>query len=57
MTTAFALVKRHYAVIMATGGVVLITMGVLIWTNQIGPINGDVQRFLSENGFDFFYNF
>ena len=57
MTTAFDAVKRHYAAIMAAGGVILIVMGVLIWTNQIGPINGDVQRFLSENGLDFFYDF
>ena len=28
MTTAFAVVKRHYAVIMAIGGVILIAMGV-----------------------------
>ncbi len=57
MTTAFDVVKRHYAGIMAAAGVVLIGMGVLIWSNQIGPINGDVQRFLSEHGLDFFYSF
>ncbi len=57
MTTAFAVIKRHYAVIMAVGGAILIVMGVLIWTNEIGPINGDIQRFLSDHGLDFFYNF
>lgn len=36
---------------------ILIAMGVLIWSNRIGPINGDVQRFLSEHGLDFFYSF
>jgi cytochrome c-type biogenesis protein len=56
MTTAFAVVKRHYAVIMALGGVILIVMGVLIWNNEIGPINGHVQNWLRENGLDF-YNF
>src|SRR5262249_23054666 len=35
MTTAFAVVKRHYPVIMATGGVILIAMGVLIWTGEL----------------------
>jgi cytochrome c-type biogenesis protein len=54
MTTAFAVVKRHYPVIMAIGGVILIVMGVLIWTNSLGPINGDVQRFLNDNGINFF---
>ncbi len=34
MTTAFAVVKRHYAAIMAIGGVILIAMGVLIWTGE-----------------------
>ena len=57
MTTAFAVIKRHYAVIMAFGGAILIVMGVLIWNNEIGPINGDIQRFLSDHGLDFFYNF
>ena len=30
MTTAFAVVKRHYQAIVAVGGVILIAMGVLI---------------------------
>ena len=33
MTTAFAAVKRHYAAIVAAGGLILIAMGVLIWTD------------------------
>ena len=48
MTTAFDLVKRHYAVIMAVGGVILIAMGVLIWTDELFRLNADVQRFLRE---------
>ena len=34
MTTAFTVVKRHYQAIVATGGVILIAMGVLIWTKS-----------------------
>src|SRR5215218_10210032 len=34
MTTAFDAVKRHYRAIIATGGVVLIVMGVLVYTNE-----------------------
>ncbi len=56
MTTAFAVVKRHYGVIMGTGGVILIVMGVLVWTNELGPLNGDIQSFLREHGLDF-WNF
>jgi hypothetical protein len=35
MTTAFEVVKRHYPVIMASGGAILIAMGVLIWTGDL----------------------
>jgi cytochrome c-type biogenesis protein len=54
MTTAFAVIKRHYPVIMAIGGVILIVMGVLIWTNSLNPINADIQRFLDDNGINIF---
>ena len=37
MTTAFAVVKRHYQLIVASGGVILIAMGVLIWTGEFLP--------------------
>jgi cytochrome c-type biogenesis protein len=53
MTTAFAVVKRHYQLIVATGGVILIAMGVLIWTGQLTQLNGEAQRWLSELGFEF----
>ncbi|HEY5815093.1 MAG TPA: cytochrome c biogenesis CcdA family protein, partial [Solirubrobacterales bacterium] len=53
MTTAFAVVKRHYQAIVATGGVILIAMGVLIWTNQLTQLNIEAQRLLNEIGFDF----
>ena len=37
MTTAFAVVKRHYQAIVAVGGVILIAMGILIWTGELDP--------------------
>ena len=43
MTTAFTVVKRHYQVIVATGGVILIAMGVLIWTDELFQLNADAQ--------------
>jgi cytochrome c-type biogenesis protein len=54
MTTAFAVVKRHYQAIIAAGGVVLIAMGVLILTNEMNHLNIEAQRLLSELGLDFF---
>jgi hypothetical protein len=54
MTTAFNAVKRHYAAIMAVGGVILIAMGVLLWTNELTRLNGEIQAFLRDNGLDLF---
>jgi cytochrome c-type biogenesis protein len=53
MTTAFAVVKRHYSVIVAAGGAILIAMGVLIWTDELTQLNIEAQRWLSELGLDF----
>jgi cytochrome c-type biogenesis protein len=53
MTSAFAVVKRHYQLIVATGGVILIAMGVLIWTGQLTELNSEAQRWLSELGLEF----
>jgi cytochrome c-type biogenesis protein len=53
MTTAFAVVKRHYAAIIAVGGVVLIAMGVLIWTNELTRLNSEAQAWLSGLGLEF----
>ena len=53
MTTAFAVVKRHYQAIVASGGLILIAMGVLIWTNQLTVLNSDAQSWLSGLGLNF----
>jgi cytochrome c-type biogenesis protein len=53
MTTAFAVVKRHYRAIIAGGGAILIAMGVLIWTGELTQLNVEAQRLLSEVGLDF----
>jgi cytochrome c-type biogenesis protein len=54
MTTAFEAVKRHYAAIVAVGGLILIAMGVLIWTDELTRFNNEAQRWMSEVGLDFF---
>jgi cytochrome c-type biogenesis protein len=53
MTTAFAVVKRHYQAIVAVGGLILIAMGVLIWTGELFQLNIEAQNWLSDLGLDF----
>lgn len=53
MTTLFAVVKRHYAAIVATGGAILIVMGVLIWTGELTRLNIEAQQLLESIGLDF----
>jgi cytochrome c-type biogenesis protein len=53
MTVAFDVVKRHYPVIIASGGVILIAMGVLIWTGEFFHLNVEAQKWLSNLGLDF----
>lgn len=54
MTTAFDVVKRHYMVIMAAGGLILIVMGVLIWTGELFRLNSEAQQWLDGLGLNFF---
>ncbi len=53
MTGAFAIVKRHYQAIVATGGVILIAMGVLILGGQLYQLNAEAQNWLSGLGVEF----
>lgn len=53
MTSAFAVVKRHYQAIVAAGGAILIAMGILIWTGELTQLNAEAQKALSELGLDF----
>ena len=55
MATIFAVVKRHYAAIVATGGAILIVMGVLIWTGELTQLNIEAQKLLDSVGLDFLY--
>lgn len=54
MTIAFALVKRHYAALMALGGAILIVMGVLVFTGELTRLNGELQGWLDDLGINFF---
>jgi cytochrome c-type biogenesis protein len=55
MTTVFAFVKRHYAVIVAAGGAILVVMGVLIVTGELTQLNVEAQKLLDGLGLDFLY--
>jgi cytochrome c-type biogenesis protein len=49
-TSALAVVRRHYPVVIGTGGVVLIGMGVLIWTGEFTQLNITVNHWLNTLG-------
>jgi cytochrome c-type biogenesis protein len=53
MTTAFSVVKRHYQVIVAAGGLILIAMGILILTGEIHQLNNEIINWFEELGVDF----
>jgi cytochrome c-type biogenesis protein len=52
MTSAFAVVKRHYGLVIGAGGVVLIAMGVLIWTGEFFRLNAEAQDLVNSLGLD-----
>ncbi|HXQ89389.1 MAG TPA: cytochrome c biogenesis protein CcdA [Solirubrobacterales bacterium] len=54
MTTAFAVVKRHYQAIVAVGGLILIAMGLLIWTGELSQLNTEAISWMESLGLDFF---
>jgi cytochrome c-type biogenesis protein len=45
-TSAFAVVKRHYPIVIGAGGAVLIGMGVLMWTGEFTQLNVTVSHWL-----------
>lgn len=55
MATLFGFVKRHYAVIVAAGGAILVAMGVLIVTGELTQLNVEAQKLLNSLGLDFLY--
>lgn len=49
-TAALAVVRRHYPVVIGAGGLVLIGMGVLIWTGEFTQMNITVNHWLNTLG-------
>ena len=54
MTSLFAVVKRHFRVLIGAGGVVLIGMGALIWSGELFQLNIQAQQALNSLGINFF---
>lgn len=50
VTVALNVVKRHYPLVIGTGGVILVGMGVLIWTGQFAELNTHVNHMLNAIG-------
>ncbi|HWA61426.1 MAG TPA: cytochrome c biogenesis protein CcdA [Caulobacteraceae bacterium] len=46
MTTAFTVVKRHYQLVVAVGGLILIGMGILMLTGEFAQLNAEAQNWL-----------
>ncbi|MDQ3849897.1 MAG: cytochrome c biogenesis protein CcdA [Actinomycetota bacterium] len=55
-TTAFRWIRRHYVVITAISGAVLIGMGVLMVSGELTRLNAEAQQFLNGIGLDFVYS-
>src|ERR1700726_2782580 len=49
-TSAFAVIKRHYPLVIGTGGAVLIAMGILIGTGEFSQLNITVSHWLESLG-------
>ena len=54
MTAVFATVKRHFPIVIGVGGVVLIAMGLLVWSGELFQLNIQAQRGLDSLGLNFF---
>src|ERR1700689_232956 len=52
MTNALSVVKRHFPVIIAVGGAVMITLGVLILTGEFTILNNQANALLQGTGLD-----
>jgi len=53
-TAVFDRVKRHFPLIIAIGGVLLVATGVLIWTGELFRLNIQAQKLMSDLHLNFF---
>lgn len=53
MSEVLAPVRRHYGLVIAIGGLILIGMGILVLTGELFRLNIEVQKWLESLGLDF----
>ena len=53
---AFRWLRDRYLWVTAISGVILIVMGILVFTGEITRLNSEVQKFLNDVGLDFIYS-
>ena len=53
---AFRWLRDRYLWVTAISGVILIVMGILVFTGEITRLNAEVQKFLSDIGLNFLYS-
>jgi cytochrome c-type biogenesis protein len=54
MTALFQAIKRHYQVVIALGGAILIAMGVLVWSGELFQLNIQAQQAMNNLGINIF---
>jgi cytochrome c-type biogenesis protein len=54
MTRALRVVRRHYGAIVAAGGLILIVMGILVYTDELFQLNIEAQKLLERLGLNVF---
>lgn len=53
-TRSFRFLKRHWTAVQAGSGVVLVAMGLLVFTGELFRLNIEAQQFLESLGLNFF---
>jgi cytochrome c-type biogenesis protein len=56
VTGVFRFFRDHYGAITAVSGVILIAMGVLLFTNELTRLNSEALKLLDDLGINFFEN-
>jgi cytochrome c-type biogenesis protein len=51
---SFGWIRRHYVVIQVVSGLILVAMGVLVFTGELFRLNLEAQRLLESLGLNFF---
>jgi cytochrome c-type biogenesis protein len=56
VTGIFRFFRNHYSAITAVSGVILVAMGVLLFTNELARLNSEALKLLDNLGINFFEN-